>query len=99
MSAYLIADVEVTEPEAYRAYAEAFDAILALFDGRILVVGGKPEAIEGEWIPHRLVILEFPSADHAKRWHSSPEYAEIAPIRQKNAITHYLTLVEGWKST
>jgi uncharacterized protein (DUF1330 family) len=96
VAAYLIADVEVHEPEPYAAYRQRFDPILERYGGRILVAGGAVEPLEGEWRPARLVILEFPSADHARRWHASPEYAEIAPIRQRHATTHFLTLAEGW---
>lgn len=96
MAAYLIADVEVNDPEAYAEYRRRFDAILERFDGRILVAGGRTEALEGEWLPRRLIVLEFPSAEHARRWYASPEYADILPIRVQHAATHFLTLVEGW---
>ncbi len=96
MTAYLIADVEVVDAEPYAEYRRRFDAILERYGGRILVNGGAVEALEGTWLPRRLVVLEFPSADHARRWHASPEYAEILPIRLRHATTHYLTLVEGW---
>lgn len=96
MPAYLIADVEVIDAGPYAEYRSQFDGILERYGGRILVNGGRSEAIEGDWRPRRLVVLEFPSADHAKRWHASPEYREILPIRLRHAITHYLTLVEGW---
>lgn len=96
MAAYLIADVEVNDPEEYAEYRRRFDPILESFGGRILVAGGQVEALEGEWLPRRLVVLEFPSTEHARRWHASPEYAEILPIRLQNATTHFVTLVEGW---
>lgn len=96
MTAYLLADVEVVDPGPYAEYRRRFDAILAAYGGRILVNGGRCEALEGEWLPRRLVVLEFPSAEHARRWHASPEYAEIMPIRLRHATTHFLTLVEGW---
>lgn len=96
MAAYLVADVEVQNQEAYAVYALKFDAILARFGGRILVVGGNPIAVEGEWIPNRLVILEFPTQEAALQWHASPEYGEIAPIRQQHAVTHFVTMFEGF---
>lgn len=96
MAAYLIADVEVDDPEPYAEYRRRFDAILETYGGRILVNGGHCEAIEGAWLPLRLVVLEFPSAEQARRWHASPEYRTILPIRLRHATTHYLTLVEGW---
>jgi uncharacterized protein (DUF1330 family) len=95
MAAYLIGDVEVLDREAYAEYVRRFDAILKKFGGRTLVVSSETEPIEGNWRPKRLVILEFPSMQHARDWHASPEYQEILPIRLNNAITHFVTLAEG----
>ncbi len=95
MVAYLMADVEVTNPAAYQEYRDRFDAILEAHEGRLLVGGGPCEALEGAWLPKRLIVLEFPSPEHAKRWYTSPEYQQITPIRAQHAVTHYVTLVEG----
>ena len=97
MPAYLIGDVEVLDQAAYAEYRNKFDAILEQFGGRLLVAGGPCEAIEGEWLPKRLIILEFPSMTQARAWHASPAYQEILPIRLKNAVTQFVTLVDGWK--
>jgi uncharacterized protein (DUF1330 family) len=43
------------------------------------------------------VLLEFPSLQHARDWHASPAYQAIIPIRHQNAITHFVTLADGWK--
>jgi len=96
MAGYAIGDVEVLDEAGYGEYRRRFDAILESFGGRLLVNGGRTEAMEGNWIPPRLVILEFPSTERARAWLTSPEYAEIAPIRHRNARTHFLTIVEGW---
>lgn len=99
MSVYLVADVELLNPVAYREYAEQFDPILETFGGRILVVGGEPTPLEGEWHPHRLVILEFPDRDAVDAWYRSPEYAEIVQIRYEHARTHFITCFDGWEAT
>jgi len=96
MAGYAIGDVEVLDEAAYGEYRRRFDDILAKFGGRILVNGGHAQAMEGNWIPRRLVILEFPSANLARAWLASAEYGEIAPIRHEHAKTHFLTIVEGW---
>jgi len=93
--AYLMADVEVTDPAGYQEYRDRFDPILQAHEGKLLVNGAPCLALEGNWLPKRFVVLEFPSADHAKRWYTSPEYREITGIRLSNAVTHFLTLVEG----
>lgn len=97
MPAYMIADVEVQNPEAYAEYGRRFGATLQPFGGNVLVVGGPCEAVEGEWQPKRLIILEFPSLQHARDWHASPEYQALIPIRHANAITHFVTFADGWQ--
>jgi uncharacterized protein (DUF1330 family) len=96
MAGYAIGDVEVIDEEGYGEYRRRFDAVMVKFGSRLLVNGGAAEAMEGTWVPRRLVVLEFPSAERARAWLTSPEYAEIAPIRYQNARTHFLTIVEGW---
>jgi uncharacterized protein (DUF1330 family) len=99
MTAYVIADVDVLDRGGYQEYADRFDAILARFGGEILVVGGSPTPVEGEWIPDRLVILAFPNRAAADAWYRSPEYAEIAPIRHQHARTHFITQFDGWRDS
>lgn len=94
MPAYLIADVDVHDAEAYRPYPPLVPATLEPYGGRFLVRGGDHEALEGNWHPHRMVLIEFPSADHARRWYASAEYAEAKAIRQ-SASDGNIVLVEG----
>ena len=95
MAAFVIVDVEVHDPEAYRAYTSQVPATLERYGGRFIVRGGAVETIEGAWTPQRVVVLEFPNAEAARTWHASPEYQAILPIRQRHARTNFLTLVEG----
>ena len=67
---------------------------IAAYGGRYRVRGGRSELLEGEWTPARLVILEFPDAERARAWWSSPEYTPAKAIRQACARTEML-LVEG----
>ena len=96
MAGYAICDVEVLDEEGFGEYRRRFNTILAMYGGRLVVNGGAAEAIEGNWLPRRLVVLEFPSAERARACLTSPEYAQVAPIRHQNARTHFLTIVEGW---
>jgi uncharacterized protein (DUF1330 family) len=94
MAAYFIVDVDVKNPQAYEAYKHAAAASIVQYGGRYLVRGGKHEVLEGTWRPTRLVVLEFPSIEAAKRWYASDEYTKVKPIRLKHAVGH-LVLVEG----
>jgi uncharacterized protein (DUF1330 family) len=95
MAAYVVVDVEVHNPDAYREYQRQVPATLEPFGGRFMVRGGTVETLEGSWNPQRFVVIEFPSAEQAKAWHHSPSYQAILPIRQQNATTKFLAIAEG----
>lgn len=94
MPAYVIADIDVHDADAYRAYPPLVPATLEPYGGRFVVRGGDHEVLEGDWQPHRLVVIEFPSADHARRWHASDAYARAMAIRQ-SASDGNVILVPG----
>jgi len=95
MAAYLIADVEVHNLEAYREYQAQVPGTLAPYGGKFIVRGGRIESLEGHWQPLRVVVIEFPSAEQARAWHDSPGYQAILPIRERNARTNFVSVVEG----
>jgi uncharacterized protein (DUF1330 family) len=94
MPAYVIADIDVHDPETYRRYAALVPGTIEPYGGRFVVRGGDHEVLEGDWQPRRMVVLEFPSADHARRWYTGEAYAEAAAIR-KSASDGNIVLVEG----
>lgn len=82
MPAYLVTSVEVFDLPTFRAeYSTRGAAAVARHGGRFLVEGGKPEAIEGDWLPRRMAIVEFDSAEAARRFYDSPEYSEARKHR------------------
>ena len=94
MSAYVIAEIEVTDPVAYEEYRKQVPAVIAKYGGRYIVRGGKVEPLEGGWSPKRLALLEFPTPEHALKWYRSPEYVPLIKLRQK-ASRGRIVLVEG----
>ena len=94
MAAYVIASIEVTDPETYAEYRAQVLPTVERYGGRFLVRGGNSEILEGSWQPQRVVVLEFPDADAARRWHSSDEYRPLIELRQR-ASNGNLLLVEG----
>lgn len=94
MAAYVVVEVEVQDKDRYETYKQMVPPSLAAYGGRFLVRGGEVETLEGEWRPKRLVILEFPSAERARAWWSSEEYAEAKALRQATAHTRMI-LVAG----
>ena len=95
MAGYVIADVDVQDPEAYGEYSKLVPATLEPYGGRFVVRGGEVERLEGDWEPHRIVVLEFPSPDHARLWYESEQYAAAKALRQR-ASAGSLLLVEGY---
>ena len=94
MPAYVIADIDVHDPDAYKEYAALVQATLEPFEGRYLVRGGACEALEGDWEPKRFIVLQFPSADHARSWYTSPEYVKVMAVRHGSS-TGRLILAHG----
>jgi len=94
MAAYLIAQVNVTDPETFAQYSSRVPGVIEQYGGRYLVRGGSTEAVEGSWTPARLVVVEFPSMEQLKRFYHSDEYAPLIELRNQSAHTD-LTFVEG----
>jgi uncharacterized protein (DUF1330 family) len=94
MSAYIFVNVEVLEPERYPQYTAQVPATLAAFGGRFIVRGGKAERLEGDYEPRRIVVIAFDTAEQARAWWNSTEYAGAKALRQSIAKTDML-LVEG----
>ena len=83
MKAYLVAHIEVHDPEGFAEYRERVAPLVARFGGRYLVRGGTAHPVEGDWRVPRLVIIEFDNLDAARIFYHSPEYQEILPLRLK----------------
>ena len=94
MSAYVIGEIDVTDPAAYEDYRKQVLAVVTKYGGKFLVRGGKVDSKEGGWAPKRIVVLEFPSMEQAQKWYHSADYAPLIKLRQK-ASKGRLILVEG----
>jgi uncharacterized protein (DUF1330 family) len=94
MPAYVYVEVEILNPEGYKAYGQRVPATVEKYGGRFLVRGGKSHVLEGEWPEVRRVILEFPSVERAQAWWDSTEYAEPKEMRRANSKGR-LILIEG----
>lgn len=94
MSAYIVAWIEESDPDAFERYRAEALPVVAKYGGRSLIQGTRHELLEGDWRPARVVVIEFPSADHARRFHASAEYQGPKELRQRAARTDML-LFEG----
>lgn len=94
MPAYLLAQIDVRDPEIYRKYTARTPTVIAKHGGRFLVRGGETEILEGEVAGSRIVVLEFPSMEAARSFYQSPEYQELKQIRTSCSGGQFL-IVQG----
>ncbi len=94
MPAYVLAEIEITNPEGYKAYTSIVAASIEKYGGRFLVRGTPCHALEGDWPERRRVLLEFPTAEAARKWWDSPEYEKPKALRRANSKGRLL-LLEG----
>jgi uncharacterized protein (DUF1330 family) len=94
MAAYIIVEIEVTDPVGYEEYKKLAGNTVEKHGGKYIVRGGKTEVLEGDWNPKRLVVLQFDSIERAKAWLNSSEYREPRKMRHRTAKTQMI-VVEG----
>jgi uncharacterized protein (DUF1330 family) len=94
MPAYVIVETNITDPEQYEQYKAASPGAVAAGGGRFLVRGGDLAVLEGDWNPSRLVMVEFPDLEAAKRWYESEPYQEAKRLRE-GAAELRMVAVEG----
>lgn len=94
MVAYVIANIDsrgaAPDHEARRMGGDSIER----YGGRFLVRGGKADLREGDWTPHRILIVEFPTMADAIAWYESPEYAPVKALRLAGSSSDVL-FVEG----
>lgn len=94
MAAYMIVNLQVRNPGSFKEFQDKFPSVLEKYGGKYLARGGKTERWEGIWEPSRVVILEFPSIDHAKHLYESKEYEPLKAIRLQSTKSDII-VVEG----
>ena len=93
-SAYILANVDVKDPAAYEEYKRLSTIAMKAHGAEVCVRGGKTEVLEGDWTPHRVVLLKFPSFEKAKAFYDSTEYQAAIQAR-KNIAVMRMVLIEG----
>lgn len=97
MAVYVVADIEVRNPELYEEYRRKVPPIITAYGGRYLARGGATEVLEGSGNPKRIVIVEFPDMERFRAWWSSPEYTPLRELRQRAAVSRLIvTQGPGW---
>jgi len=96
MSAFILADVAVSDMQAYRdsGYLEATPKIAAKYGGVYRARGGRQELVEGDWEPARMIIIEFPDMEKLMAFVDCEEYAPWRAVRQ-NLATSKIVAIDG----
>ena len=94
MAAYVIVEIEITDPVGYEEYRRLATPTVTAHGGRYLVRGGKTQTLEGAWQPRRIVVLEFPTLERAREWYECEAYRRARAVRHASAKTEMI-LVEG----
>ena len=94
MTAYIIVDITVHDVERYKEYVAVAPGFVEKYQGKYVVRGGETDVVEGDWRPERLVVVEFPSKDHAQAFLQDPEYQSVAAVRHASTTSNLL-VVEG----
>ena len=61
MSAYVVFEIEVSDPQRYERYKALSGPAVAAAGGRYLARGGRTASLEGAAPPSRSVLIEFDS--------------------------------------
>lgn len=94
MAAYVIFDVDITEPERYQEFMTGVKPALESAGARYLARGGAHEVYEGDWQPRRIVLLEFPSVAAWEAFYHGATYQELKGVRDACSSAR-LVSVEG----
>lgn len=95
MPAYMIADIELNDPERYRDYVEHVPALIEKHGGKYCVRGGESEVLEGSWVPARLIVLEFPDRAAALAFYNDPQYEPYKRLRRSISESD-VVIAEGY---
>ncbi|MEL6931241.1 MAG: DUF1330 domain-containing protein [Cyanobacteria bacterium J06600_6] len=95
MSAYVVAQIQINNPDEYQNYLAGFMPIFQRHGGELLATPKNQTIIvEGDWTYPSTVIMKFPSTEAAQAWSDDPDYKALAEYRNRSANSN-LVIVEG----
>ena len=95
MKAYLLLDLTIHDLPGFMQYVEQIPALIAKHGGHYIVRGMEPEAIEGDWQPERVVIIAFPSRQHAQNFLKDPQAQALFTVRHQTTTSKLLLVDSG----
>ena len=96
MAAYIVGQLKVQDWNWYKEYRSVTEALVTKHGGKYLIKGGSIEHLEGSGPePSAVVLIEFPSHDHARAWYQDPDYAPMIDLRNRSGVATELFLADG----
>jgi uncharacterized protein (DUF1330 family) len=102
MPAYMFIKTRVTNREQYMKYVQAAQPLAGKYGRKFLVLSQPVQMLEGkasafgldsfqdEWPADYLIVSEWPSADVARKFWESEEYAAVRKLREGAGEVHVL---------
>lgn len=81
MTVYALAQISITDREAYDRYQARFMEVFMKFNGRLLAADAAPQVVEGCWERDKLILMWFPDAASFHEWAQSSDYQSISKDR------------------
>jgi uncharacterized protein (DUF1330 family) len=95
MPAYVIADIDVSDPAKYEGYKALSPGAIAAAGGKFVARGGRTAVLEGTWAPARMVVVEFPDFEKAQAFYDSTLYKQARAARAGATTRFNMVVVEG----
>ena len=94
-AAYIIVEMNITNLDQYKQYMARAQEVVKAAGGEYLARGGRHETLEGDWRPHRVGVLRFPSYEQAKAFYDGEQYRQARKLRENTTEYFNMVLVEG----
>lgn len=94
-AAYIIVEMNITDLDQYKKYMASAQEAVKAAGGEYLARGGRHETLEGDWQPHRIGVLRFPSFEQAKAFYDGGQYTQARKLRAGATEYFNMVLVEG----
>ena len=94
MTVYAIAQIAITNRDAYNKYQARFMDVFGQFKGRVLAADESPQIVEGSWEQEKVILMSFPDELAFQEWALSPDYQAISKDR-KAGSNGVVLLVKG----
>ncbi len=94
--AYVLANVRVKDPAGYKSsYQDHVGALVQKYHGTFLVRGGNKTDMENSFPYDRLIVIEFPSRQHAEDWYNDHDYQQLV-TNAAPFIERTLVIIDGF---